>query len=96
MTRKRMILAGLLTLLLVVGAFGFWLADYQSGKIAFNKQDRRVDVIINASSCEIVLRDDSLFITWPDKLLQAIKGIRQLLPPDVQGTILLLEHAYNK
>lgn len=94
--KKRIITAAFFTLLLVLGAFGFWLADYQSGKIAFNKQNRRVDVIVNDSTCEIVLRENSFSLTLPDRLFQAIENTKRFLPPDMQGALLLLENVYNK
>lgn|GEM_PF-2823371 len=94
--KKRIITAAFFTLILVLGAFGFWLADYQSGKIAFNKQNRRVDVIVSESACEIILRESSFSLTLPDKLFQAIENTKRFLPPDIQGALLLLENAYNK
>jgi hypothetical protein len=71
--------------------FGFWLADYQTGKITLNKQDMRIDVTLDESACKIAWRGETFLFEWPNGLCEAVEKGQKFLPPDIQGILLWLD-----
>ena len=79
--------AFILTILLLLCAFGFWLADYQSGKIAFGKHDTRIDIAVTDEVCEMIWRENAIRISLPAGFREVIETGQKFLPPDVQGVL---------
>ncbi|MBP3388773.1 MAG: hypothetical protein J6K98_02745 [Clostridia bacterium] len=93
---RRACAAFVLTLILTGGLLGFWVADYNSRRIAFaDTASSRLDVALSEQELTVTIHDTRYRLVWSESLKSSAKALLLLIPPDVGALCGLFEEYVN-
>ena len=96
-TWRRICGAFALTLVLACGLLGFWLADYNSRRIAFaDTASARLDVAVSEQELTVTVQDTRYRVIWSEPLKSAANTLSLLIPPDVCAVWQVFEEYVNR
>ena len=94
---RRVCVAFVLTLVLACGLLGFWVADYNSRRIAFaDTASARLDVTVSEQELTVTVQDTRYRVIWSEPLKSAANTLSLLIPPDVCAVWELVEEYVNR